>query len=248
MDFDGDGQKDLVSGCFEGWGYFVKGFLGVFAKPTPILDTAGNNLRISQFWNYETKKWDKVEDAEFGDLAIALTPVDWDADGDFDLLFGSFEGHVFLRTNSGSATKPAFDADDIIQIEAGGKPLAVPSRHAMPVVADWDHDGRWDLVTGSAGGAVYWYRNTGEAGAPQFDTAELLVVPGGNDLDTPGRRTQVAVGDWDGDGRNDLLVGDYRSSKSKTGKREMHGWVWLYRRLPAVEASAEKAPAKSAGR
>lgn len=245
MDFDGDGERDLVTGCFEGWGYFVKGLgKGVFAEPKPILDTAGENLRISQFWNNETKKWDKVAGAKYGDLAIAVTPVDWDADGDLDLLFGSFEGHVFLRANTGTARKPSFDAADIVQVEAGGKPIAVPTRHAMPVVADWDHDGRWDLVTGSAGGAVYWYRNTGEDGAPRFEGAEMLVVPGSSEVDEPGRRTQVAVGDWDADGLNDLLVGDYRTAKTKSGQRERHGWVWLYRRRPAAEASADKLPRK----
>ena len=54
---------------------------------------------------------------------------------------------------------------------SGDKPLRVPGgEHANPVIADWDGDGRWDLVTGSAraSGGVYWFRNSGAKGVPSL--------------------------------------------------------------------------------
>ena len=39
-------------------------------------------------------------------------------------------------------------------------------------VADWDGDGLLDLVTGSFGGNLVWYRNEGTQQAPQFGDGE----------------------------------------------------------------------------
>jgi len=43
----------------------------------------------------------------------------------------------------------------------------------------------------------------------------------------------------DGDGRMDLLLGDYRTKKAASagGKFEHEGYVWLYRRLPVAVPS-----------
>jgi hypothetical protein len=180
-----------------------------------------------------------------------VCPVDWDADGDVDLLLGTHDGRVFLRLNQGSKQEPAF-ATRNIPVQAGGKDLRVPGksrcparspgRHAMPVAADWDGDGLWDLVTGSALGAVYWYRNTGKEGAPVFAEAQTLVAAGGGGKLGLGERTQVAVADFDADGRVDLLVGDYRWVLFMVQRRrEYHGWVWLFRRKPVLKrASGEE--------
>ena len=44
-----------------------------------------------------------------------------------------------------------------------------------------------------------------------------------------GGRVKVCVTDWNGDGRPDLLVGDFASG----GNRQYHGWVWVYLRKPS---------------
>jgi hypothetical protein len=242
-DLDGDGHLDLISGCFEGGSYVLRGRgKGAFGKPEPILDASGAVLRVGQFWDYGTKEWSKVETSKFAEfLGISATPVDWDGDEDLDLVLGTNEGRVFLRRNEGTRTKHAFAAESE-PVRAAGLDIEVPGAHAMPVVADWDGDGRWDLVTGGGSGGAFWYRNVGKHGAPEFAAVEMLVQQASGQWEAPGQRTQVAVADYDGDGRVDLLVGDYRSRAKKGGEgneREYHGWVWLYRRVAATAAPAK---------
>jgi hypothetical protein len=202
---------------------------GSFTEPKPVLDKSGDVLRLGQFWDYGNKKWAKTEDF----LGISAFPIDWDNDGDFDLLLGANGGRVFLRLNEGTKQEPAF-ATSNVAVRASGEDLSVPGGHAMPVAVDWDGDGLFDLVSGSNNGAVHWFRNTGKPGAPAFAAAKMLVSAAAGDAPHLGQRTQVAVADYNGDGRMDLLIGDYRSAAPRDNKkRAYHGWVWLALRTPA---------------
>ncbi len=210
MDFDGDGKLDLVSGSYDpGELYLFRGLGGgKFAAREVIRDKSGKPiLRVPD-------QKDRVE--SFGSW-VAL--VDWDDDGDLDILVGTFDGMMFLRRNEGTRTKPAY-ATTNEWVMVGSKRLRVPGgAHANPVIADWDGDGRWDILTGSGDGGVYWYRNVGKRGRPEFAPPVALVpkhegIGYGELLDAgqqprPGIRSQIAVVDYDGDGKLDLLVGDF---------------------------------------
>ncbi len=50
------------------------------------------------------------------------------------------------------------------------------AEHANPVIADWDGDGLWDIITGSSDGGVYCYRNIGKRGEPEFVPPWTLVA------------------------------------------------------------------------
>jgi hypothetical protein len=91
----------------------------------------------------------------------------------------------------------------------------------VPAVADWDQDGRDDLIVGRSDGSVVWHRNTSAAGAePSLAAAEILVAAGVSasvkiDADgeyqspqTPTQRIRLCVCDYNNDGQLDLLIGD----------------------------------------
>jgi hypothetical protein len=148
-----------------------------------------------------------------------MTLVDWYDRGVLDILVGTFDGNMFLRRNEGTRTKPAY-ATENEWVMVGKKRLRVPGgEHANPVIADWDGDGRWDIITGSADGGVYWYRNIGKRGQPVFAPPVALIPKHdgmGYDemLDAgqpprPGIRSQITVVDYDGDGKLDILLGDF---------------------------------------
>lgn len=210
MDFDGDGHLDLVSGSYDpGEIYLFRGRgKGLFAARETINDRSGQPiLRVP----------DQKHPVESFGSWLAL--VDWDDDGDLDILVGTFDGMMFVRRNEGSRTKPAY-ATRNEWVNVGGRRLRVPGgAHANPVIADWDGDGRWDIISGSADGGVYWYRNIGSRSSPQFEAPVALLAKhegmGYSELldpaeqPRPGIRSQIAVVDCDGDGKLDVLLGDF---------------------------------------
>jgi hypothetical protein len=208
VDYDGDGKLDLVTGCYDPGEIYVfrgKGD-GTFGKRETLCDKNGKPiLRVpDQTQNFES----------FGSW-VAF--VDWHGRGKLDIILGGYDGVMYLRLNEGTRTKPKYAEKNIV-IQADGKDMKVKA-HATPVVADWDGDGRWDLLSGSEDGSVCWWRNVGTPTNPKFEEPRVLVHPhlgvGYNEfLDVgedfrPGIRSQIAVGDWDGDGKLDLLVGDF---------------------------------------
>lgn len=210
LDLDGDGLRDFISNSYDpGHCYFFRGQGNhEFAAREELLDKAGVPLRSAprQQQDYQS----------FGSF---FTPVDWDADGDLDVLIGCFDGDLKLRINEGDAKEHAF-AEDNVDVLAAGQPLKV-QRHCCPVAADWDADGLWDLICSAEDGSVTWWRNVGDRQHPRFEEARVLVAkaPGDGfgalrwteDDVVPGMRVQIDVVDYNGDGKLDLLVGDFSS-------------------------------------
>ncbi len=207
-DLDGDGIGDMIANSYDpGHCYLFRGLPDhKFAAREELLDKSNTPIRSAP-----------IQKQDYQSFGSFFAPVDWDHDGDFDLLIGCFDGTLKVRINDGTSKKPEF-ATDNIAVEANGEPLKVKA-HCCPVVADWDDDGLWDIVSGSDDGSVTWFRNTGNKVSPAFSAGQELVAPNkGNGYNlllwndeeiVPGIRSQVEVTDYNRDGKLDLLVGDF---------------------------------------
>lgn len=129
--------------------------------------------------------------------------MDWNNDGKHDLLIGDTNGRILVFLNANDNSDPRLTEG--MPVQAAGRDLSVGSR-AAPVAADWNDDGKKDLLIGSMEGTIRIYLNHGTDVSPTFDNAYLLQV-GGRNFDI-GTRSAPRIHDWNGDGKKDLLVGE----------------------------------------
>lgn len=138
-DLNGDGHLDLVVGNAAGTFSLILGRgKGKFASTSEFLKTAdGARIRIERT----------------SDPCV----VDWDADGDLDIVSGCELGGVFLSTNIGSKTKPRFSAFETLieptdweshHGKMGDEHINGPSEAIRVWVEDLNSDGALDIVVG----------------------------------------------------------------------------------------------------
>ena len=153
IDFDGDGRTDILTGSFPGVHFlFRRNSDGTFAQGEVLRDKHGE----IQFGYPERHRYNSTVFAH-----------DWDQDGDLDLLL---DYNFSLVPNEGSRVRPVWG--DAVPLEINGQ--RVLGGIVPPCAADWDGDGRDDLIIGR-GSDIVWYRNVGEKGRPVLATPEVLV-------------------------------------------------------------------------
>ena len=122
--------------------------------------------------------------------------ADIDADGDLDMMLGTWRDKIILYRNEGSPTSPQFALADtmLVQLTRGS--------NSTPALVDIDADGDLDMFVGEGSGKINFYRNTGTASAAVFE----LESDEFHGIDV-GRRSYPTFVDLDDDGDMDMLLG-----------------------------------------
>ena len=120
--------------------------------------------------------------------------ADWDEDGDLDLLVGDRDGYIWLYLNSGTATNPVLNFAG--RITANSRAIDVGENSCL-VVADWNDDGKKELIIGDNNGYVYYHENIGTDASPNFASngGVCLKTQGGSDIKVF-YGAQVDAADW----------------------------------------------------
>ncbi len=222
IDWDGDGDTDLVVGDEDG-------------RVALVEHTGKLKEGVPQFLppKYFQQQADNVK---FGALVTPVS-VDWDTDGDEDLICGNTAGYIGFIENLDGGDPPRWAPPR--RLQADGRTLRILAGPTGSIqgpceakwgyttidVADWNHDGLLDIVANSIWGKVVWYENVGVKKSPRLAAAKPIQVawpagspapkpawnwwnPEDNELATQWRTTPVVI-DLDRDGLNDLVMLDH---------------------------------------
>jgi hypothetical protein len=220
MDWDGDGDIDLIIGDEDG--------------RVALVENTG--LVKDNMPQFESPKYfqQKADNIKFGAL---ITPyaVDWDDDGDEDIICGNSAGYIgFIENLGGEIPKWAKPVllkilGKTIRFQAGENgsiqgPAEAKWGYTTLSVADWDGDGLKDILVNSIWGKIEWLRNIGEKGKPNLAEPQPVIMdwanvaipkpkwnwwtPKTSELATQWRTTPNAI-DWNNDGIMDLVMLDH---------------------------------------
>ena len=229
-DFNGDGLFDMVLGNAAGTLLYYEnaGAPGAPEFPSTRLLFDTENRPIDVGWSSSPKA------------------VDWDADGDLDLIVGAEKEAFLLYRNVGNARQARFRREGLLKL--GGEPLRVPRQpckedptnsiypydyYPVPEVVDWDGDGDLDLLAGGyITGAIYLYENISSSAdsEPELTYRGPLKTEDGSVLDVTWCAAPAAA-DFDGDGDLDLVSGAMQMTEGGGDKVDREKFLWYYQNV-----------------
>lgn len=207
LELDGDGHLDLLLGDVS-YNQFVACYM------TDAVDGQDSTMTTTTHWPADLGNEDTLDVQRFP----AAYHLDVDQDGVRDLIIApnaTFEidgrfGSWFYR-NAGSESAPEWTLDTKAFLQEGMIDLG---RGAYPAFTDFDQDGDMDMVVankerylgpGETPALLARFRNVGTPAAPAFEQLDTnwLSLP-----DFGVESVALAFGDLDGDGDDDLILGD----------------------------------------
>ena len=150
------------------------------------------------------------------DVGSRASPSTFDLNGDglLDLMIGSSTGTTYGYMNTGTSTNPAWTATsgwDVPPPTQGSCPGQTigPSdiTFAHPAVGDMNGDGVPDIMLVGLRSGICAYQNTGTNTAPVWTRTPAWDVPTAATPTLTNKFNGPALGDLDGDGKLDLMVG-----------------------------------------
>ena len=240
VDWDKDGDIDLVVGDEDGRVALientgkVKDRMPVFKSPVYFQQEAG--------------------DLKFGALVTPYS-VDWDDDGDEDLLCGNTAGQIGFIENLDGGNPPKWNKP--VLLEADGKPIRIMAGENGSIqgpceqkwgyttlsIADWDNDGLKDIVVNSIFGKVGWFKNTGTSKQPKLTAKGSVKVDWGmqgplkpawnwwdpekDELVTQWRTNPCLI-DWNKDRLMDLVMLDHEGYLAFFERFKKDGQLYLH--------------------
>lgn len=152
---------------------------------------------------------------------IHLTAIDWDKDGNVDLLGGDEGGRVAFLKNTGKVVNgvPEFLQPQFFQQEAKYVDFGAL---VAPRVYDWDGDGLDDIISGNGVGYIGFIKNLGGKD-PKWDAPKLLEINENpirliekfalpNTEQPIWGYTTIDVGHWDEDDLPDILANEHNGN------------------------------------
>ena len=220
VDWDGDADVDLVVGDEDGRVALVEN--------TGKTDDNGVPLFLPPAYFQQ-----EAGDLKFGALVTPFA-IDWDGDGDGDLVCGNTSGNIGFIENLDGGNPPKWAkpvlleaGGEVIHVQAGRNgsiqgPAEAKWGYTVLNVADWNHDGLLDLVVNDIWGKVTVFEGNGTVTSPKLAKPKPIKVgwtgkppkpewnwwnPGLGELVTQWRTTPCVL-DWNQDGLNDLVMLD----------------------------------------
>jgi FG-GAP-like repeat len=220
-DWNGDGRFDIVAGN-------LRGGVSVY-----------HNLGTSSMPDFGSSKLLFTTDGKPIDVGWNATPkiVDFDADGDDDIVTGGQHNRIAWYKNVGTNADRQFQYMGNIR-NSSGQVLALPTTpnperptitaDYYPVIdmVDFNNDGARDLIAGGyITGRLYYYKNVGRNtdGTPQLQL-QGPIEANGAPIDTEwGAAPEFA--DFTGDGLLDIVTGTFAINSGVTSAKFLDYYV-----------------------